>query len=250
MLSGLATWRPGPPTILPPIHAPLTQQIRAAPPSLHGAGDAYFGLAWSALDWLERTVQPGMTTLETGSGASSIVFAARGASHTVISPAPGEHDRIRAWCRENGISTDNVTFLAAPSDEALTGGWDPRPLDLALLDGAHLFPFPALDWFFTARQLKVGGRIVLDDAYLPSVNMVVRFLESSPSWEFEAAVSYRTVCFRKLDDEVDYDAIGRRFDRMPRFGYLSPPARVAAYARHLLIDRSPLVQRAIARLRG
>ncbi len=249
MVSRPAAARAGPATILSPIRGQLTQKIRAAPPSLHGAGDAYFGLAWSALEWLERTVQPGMTTLETGSGASSIVFAASGASHTVISPAPGEHDRIRAWCDEHGISTDDVTFVAASSDEALTDGWRPRPLDLALLDGAHLFPFPALDWFFTARQLKVGGRIVLDDAYLPSVNMVVRFLRSSPSWELEGAISYRTVCFRKLDDEVGYDSIGRRFDRVPRFGYLSPPARIAAYARHLLIDRSPPVQRAIARLR-
>jgi hypothetical protein len=57
------------------------------------------------------------------------------------------------------------------------------------------------------------------------------------------------VCFRKLDDEVGHDAIGERFDRLPRFGYLPPAARAAAYARHLLIDRSPLVQRALRRLR-
>ena len=118
-----------------------------------------------------------------------------------------------------------------------------------LVDGAHLFPFPALDWFYTARDLRVGGRVVLDDAFLPSVNMVVRFLNSSPSWEFEGAISYRTVCFRKLDDEVGHDASGQRFDRFPRFGYLPPTARAAAYARHLLIDRSRLGQRVVARLR-
>lgn len=242
--------RAGAPTILPPIEAPLTQQIRSAPPSLHGTGDAYFGLAWAALEWLERTVTPEMTTLETGSGASSIVFAAAGAAHTAISPAAGEHDRIRSWCAEHGISTERVRFLAESSDAALTGGgWTPEPLDLALLDGAHLFPFPALDWFLTARHLKVGGRVLLDDAYLPSVNMVVRFLRSSPSWELEGAISYRTVCFRKLDDEVGYDSIGERFDRVPRFGYLPPAERAVAYGRHLLIDRSPRVQRALARLR-
>ena len=236
-------------TILPPIDSSLTQRLRSAPPSLHGVGDAYFGLAWEALGWLERNVEAGMTTLETGSGASSIVFAASGADHTVISPAPGEHERIRAWCAEHGVSTERVTFLAQSSDAALTGGWAPQPLDLALLDGAHLFPFPALDWFFAARSLRVGGRVVLDDAYLPSVAMVVRFLRASPSWEFEGPISYRTVCFRKLDEEIGYDSIGTRFDRMPRYGYLPPARRAVAYARHFLIDRSPFVQRAIARLR-
>jgi hypothetical protein len=227
----------------------VTQQLRSSPPSLHGKGDAYFGLAWPALEWLEQTLRPDMTTLETGSGASSIVFAAAGSAHTVISPAADEHERIRAWCAENGISTARVEFLAASSDTALAGSWTPDALDLVLVDGAHLFPFPVLDWFFTARRLRVGGRMVLDDAFLPSVNMVVRFLRSSQSWDFEGALSYRTVCFRKIDDDIGYDALGHRFDRLPRFGYLPPAARAAAYARHLLIDRSPLVQRALRRLR-
>ena len=91
--------------------------------------------------------------------------------------------------------------------------------------------------------------MVLDDAFLPSVNMVVRFLRSSPSWEFEGAISYRTVVFRKLDEEVGYDAIGTRFDRRARFGYLPLPQRLAAVGRHSLIDRSPRVQRLLARLR-
>jgi hypothetical protein len=227
----------------------VTQQLRSSPPNLHGKGDAYFGLAWPALEWLEQTLRPDMTTLETGSGASSIVFAPAGSAHTVISPAADEHERIRAWCAENGISTARVEFLAASSDTALAGSWTPDALDLVLVDGAHLFPFPVLDWFFTARRLRVWGRMVLDDAFLPSVNMVVRFLRSSQSWDFEGALSYRTVCFRKIDDDIGYDALGHRFDRLPRFGYLPPAARAAAYARHLLIDRSPLVQRALRRLR-
>jgi Methyltransferase domain len=228
----------------------LTEKIRSAPPSLHGAGDAYFGLAWPALEWLERNVAPEMATLETGSGASTIVFAARGSTHTAISPAPEEHERIRAWCTEHRISTERVRFLAESSDAALMRARGAEPLDLVLVDGAHLFPFPALDWYLTARRLKIGGRVLLDDAFLQSVNVVVRFLRSSPSWRFEGALGYRTVCFRKLDNEVGYDSLGRRFDHVPRFGYLAPTARAVAYARYVLIDRSPRVQRAIARLRS
>ena len=60
--------------------ATLTDRLRAAPPGIHGAGDEYWGLAWPALEWLEAELRPEMATLETGSGASTIVFAAAGPS--------------------------------------------------------------------------------------------------------------------------------------------------------------------------
>jgi len=103
-----------------------------------------------------------MTTLETGAGASSIVFAAAGSAHTVISPAADEHERIRSWCERNGISTARVRFVAASSDTALAGSWTPEPLDLVLVDGAHLFPFPVLH---ATQHPAYGARlVVLDEA--------------------------------------------------------------------------------------
>ena len=76
----------------------LTARLRAEPPGLHGGGDEYWGLAWPALEWLEREVRPGMATLETGAGASTIVFAAAGAVHDAVTPDPAEETRIRASC--------------------------------------------------------------------------------------------------------------------------------------------------------
>src|ERR671913_577698 len=103
------------------------------------------------------------------------------------------------------MATDGLGFVAEPSNEAWMGTWEPEPLDLVLIDGAHGFPFPALDWYLTAAHLRVGGLVVLDDAYLPSVHVVVRFLRSSSSWQQEASIGYRTVAFRKLSAELSYD---------------------------------------------
>jgi predicted O-methyltransferase YrrM len=228
---------------------PVTDALRDDPPNLHGAGQAYFGLQWDALRWLERTVQPGWTTLETGCGGSTVVFAARGARHLAITPAADEHDAVRAYCAARAIPTAGLSFLAAPSDEALLRDWTPEPLDLVLVDGAHGFPFPALDWYLTARHLRRGGFVVLDDAFLPSVHVVVRFLRSSSSWRMEAPLGYRTVAFRKVADELSYDWVGSRFDRMPRFDYLPPAQRVAAYGRTFLLDRSPRLMAALGRVR-
>jgi predicted O-methyltransferase YrrM len=228
---------------------PVSDALRDAPPNLHAAGQAYFGLQWDALRWIERRVQPGWTTLETGCGGSTVVFAARGAHHLAITPAADEHDAVRAYCAARAIPTTGLSFLAAPSDEALLREWTPEPLDLVLIDGAHGFPFPALDWYLTARHIRRGGLVVLDDAFLPSVHVVVRFLRANPSWCMEAPLGYRTVAFRKVADELSYDWVGSRFDRMPRFDYLPLAQRVTAYARTFVLDRSPSLMAALGRLR-
>jgi predicted O-methyltransferase YrrM len=228
---------------------PITDALRDAPPNLHAAGRVYFGLQWDALRWLERTVQPEWTTLETGCGGSTVVFAAKGARHLAITPAADEHDAVRAYCAARAIPTTRLSFLAAPSDEALLREWVPEALDLVLVDGAHGFPFPALDWYLTARHLRRGGIVVLDDAFLPSVHVVVRFLRASPSWRMEAPLGYRTVAFRKVADELSYDWVGSRFDRIPRFDYLPLAQRIAAYGRTFLLDRSPRLMAALERVR-
>jgi hypothetical protein len=181
-----------------------------------------------------------MTTLETGSGASTVVFAARGASHTAISPVPDEHARIAAYCAAHGMSAAGVRFIAASSHTALLDDWSPEPLDIVLIDGAHSFPFPVLDWMYTAEHLRVGGRMLVDDAYQPAVNVLARYLRAHPSWELEVVPGHRTPVFRKVAQAAlsfDWDdrALGRA-----RFDYLPPARRAEAYARYYLLERTVL----------
>ncbi len=230
--------------------SPVSDAIRRSPPLAHGGGTAFFGLEWHALGWLERSLQPGMTTLETGCGASTIVFAAAGTLHLTISPDPGEHDRVRAYCAEHDIRTDGVRSIAQPSDVALMRVWESDPLDLVFIDGVHGFPILALDWYLTAAHLRVGGLVVLDDAYLPSVHVVVRFLRASASWQQEPPIGYRTVAFRKLSSEQSYDWLGSAFDKRPHFDYLPVRDRPLAHFRTLVLDRHPAIAALARRVRG
>jgi hypothetical protein len=236
------------------IDTPVTDMMRADPPLAHG-DDRYLGLAWPALEWLERHVAAGMTTLETGSGSSTVVFAARGARHTAISPVPEEHDRIRRFCAAHDIATEHVRFIAESSHTALLGTWTPEPLDLVLVDGAHSFPFPTLDWMYTAPHLKVGGRMLIDDAYQPAVNAVARYMRATSAWELETVPGHRTPVFRKLREEpLSFDWDDRALGRA-RFDYLPPGRRAAASARYHLLERTvlgrtlPKLAPTVARLR-
>jgi hypothetical protein len=208
----------------------LTDDLRVAPPGLHGRSE-FWGLAWEALAFIERTVQPGMATLETGAGASTIVFAARGADHETVTPSQEEADRIVAECERRGISTANVTFRIGFSADVLRD-CPGRPLDLVLVDGAHAFPYPTLDWWFLAPHLKVGGLMLLDDAFMPPVAAVVDHLRNSQAWRLENPVSFRTAVARKLADEVpDGEWKGERVAGRMNFRYLPPRRRAVAAVR-------------------
>jgi predicted O-methyltransferase YrrM len=172
-----------------------------------------------------------MATLETGAGASTIVFAARGAHHETVTPSAGEADRILAECERRGISTENLTFRIGSSTDVLRN-WDARPLDLVLVDGAHAFPYPTLDWWYLAPHLKIGGLMLLDDAYMPPVAAVVDHVRHSKAWRLEEPVSFRTAVVRKLADEVpDGEWKGERIGGRMNFRYLPPQRRVVAAVR-------------------
>jgi predicted O-methyltransferase YrrM len=204
----------------------LTDELRRTPPALHGQTE-FWGLAWEALAFIERTVQPGMATLETGAGASTIVFAARGAEHEAVTPSAEEAERITAECGRRGISTERLRFRLGSSADVLRD-WEPRPLDLVLVDGAHAFPYPTLDWWYLAPHLKVGGLLLLDDAYMPPVAAVVDHVRGSRAWALERPASFRTAVARKLADEVPPgEWTGRRMS----FRYLPPGRRAVAAVR-------------------
>ena len=157
----------------------LTDDLRASPPGLHGAGDEYWGLAWAALGWLEDNVSSGMATLETGSGSSTLVFAAAGAEHEAVTPDAEEEARIRRECELRGIDSSSVRFRIGPSHEVLPR-WEPRALDLVLLDGAHGFPYPVLDWWAMANALHPNAIVSIHGDGGPPTGRGFHVLYSAP----------------------------------------------------------------------
>jgi predicted O-methyltransferase YrrM len=214
----------------------LTQALRRKPPRLHGGGEECWGLDWKALAWLERELEPGLSTLETGAGTSTIVFAAAGTDHEAVTPDPVEQQQILAECERRNVSTARVSFRIGLSHEILAT-LPQRPLDLVLIDGAHGFPYPILDWWYLAPRLRVGGRLLVDDCYLPPVAALVDFLRAHKSWETAAAPGRRTVVLRKLDDASPaFDWQGESIGGHVSFRHLPPLRRARASAAHRLLE--------------
>src|SRR5690349_23265726 len=135
------------------------EKLLADRPSFHLGGAAFWDCTPGTLHGILGSVREGDMTIETGAGASTVLFAAAGAVHTAISPAADEHRRIREYCDRIGVDHSKVTFVVGLSDDVLPTmlGRD-RVLDAAFIDGAHSFPFPEVDWYYITRALKVGGK--------------------------------------------------------------------------------------------
>jgi predicted O-methyltransferase YrrM len=152
----------------------------------------------AALDLLADVLAAGQRTLETGVGYSTVVFAAAGTQHTVVSPFGFEHDRVRAWCDGRGVDASSVTFVVEPSQQALPG-LEPSPLDVVLIDGDHAFPAPFIDFQYAASRLVPGGVLVVDDTHLRACRLLDDFLRADrPRWRLHTELP-TTTAFERLD---------------------------------------------------
>ncbi|HWQ15447.1 MAG TPA: class I SAM-dependent methyltransferase [Roseiflexaceae bacterium] len=164
------------------------------------------------LAFLDGHLQPGMRTVETGAGVSTILFAMRQARHTCIVPDQRQVERIAAYCGTHGISLAQVTFVVEPSQAAL-----PRlgeyGFDVALIDGGHGFPMPFLDWFYLAGLLKVGGVCVIDDLHIWTCEALVAFLAQEPEWEVLRETARAAVVRKRAEGRHPKEWTEQRFVR-------------------------------------
>jgi len=175
-------------------------QIIENPPAPHRdvSGEyVLWGLGSEVLYFISEHVDDSSRTLETGCGLSTVVFAFLGAHHICITPGEQEIERIRDYCSEHEVATDQVTFHADVSENVLPG-LECERLDLVLIDGRHGFPAPFIDFYYSASKLKIGGLLVVDDTWLWTGEILKQYLLSEPEWTHEAEFSARTSVFRKL----------------------------------------------------
>jgi len=188
------------------------------PPLLHAGGSTVYGLDEAVIRFLSEALPDSAKTLETGLGLSTVVFALRSQEHTAITPSQDQVLAFRAYCDAKGISHTHVTSITDFSQQVLPT-LDRANLDLILIDGGHGFPIPAIDWFYTAPMLKIGGLLIIDDTHIWTGQELKRFLNDESDWE-QIATFPRSVVFRKTGpkhaNEWSRQPYVVRMSRLPR----------------------------------
>jgi Methyltransferase domain len=196
-------------------------------PKFHVHGTTRWDSLPGTLRAIQRAANDAARTLETGCGASTVIFAAQGAHHTVVSPDAEEHQRVRDYLRQIGVDDSRLVSKIGPSDVVLPEICKERTLDAAYIDGAHSFPYPALDWHYISRGLKIGGQLIMDDIPIPSTAYVFRFMQSDPEWRLDAILDDRAAAFTLIcEPPAVEDYTLQPFNRRPDYGFAGFPARV------------------------
>jgi predicted O-methyltransferase YrrM len=168
---------------------------------LTSGGLTCYGIGADVLSFLADAVHESSRTLETGAGCSTLVFAIRKAEHIAVTPSQSEITLISQYASQHGIPLDTVRFVRESSDRFLPR-CEATGFDLVLLDGKHAFPWPIVDWFYTAERLRQGGVMVIDDAQMRSVAILAEFMRVDPGWQLMQDFGGRTLAFRKIRDSI------------------------------------------------
>ena len=172
------------------------------PPKLHGPEGATtdgWRLDDAALRFLDAHIRPDMRTIETGAGVSTIAFARKRTQHTCVVPDSLVVRRIRQYCSSARVRLDTVDFVVGRSEYAL-----PRlrsgAYEFALIDGRHGFPAPFIDWFYLADRLRQGGIVLVDDTWIWTCHVLVRFLDADAGWQRFARLPTSAAFVKTCDD--------------------------------------------------
>jgi predicted O-methyltransferase YrrM len=231
----------------------IVDQLLRDRPAFHRGGERNWNSLPQTLEAIRNAVECNHVTLETGVGASTVIFATCGAYHTAISPDGEEHRRVLEYCSQIDVDTSRLTFVEGLSDDELPRRLTrERTLDVAFIDGAHSFPFPEVDWFYVTRSLKVGGCLVMDDIPIPAVMPLFRHMQFEHNWELEGVLDNRAAAFRLLAVPEPEDWPAQRFnDSYPDYSFADLHTRFGLEVRHRvararagMADRYPTLRKA------
>ncbi len=172
-------------------------------PGLHTAGT----FPARTLEAIARSVQDRQihNSVETGSGASTLLFSHVSEHHTVFA-LDGGSGSINNVRRSALLRPNVVTFVEGPTQVTLPQHRFIEKLQLVLIDGPHGYPFPELEYYYLYPHLEMGALLILDDIHIPTVHHLFQFLRRDAMFELDEVV--QTTAFFTRTSAPTFDPFG------------------------------------------
>jgi hypothetical protein len=163
----------------------ILRRIAEVAPNLHGAG-TFSARTLEAIARVARKRQI-RSSVETGSGASTLLFSHLSERHTVFAVDDG-NGSIANVRRSTLLRQNAVTFVEGPTQVTLPQHRFAEKLQLVLIDGPHGYPFPDLEYYYLYPHLETGAVLILDDIHIPTVQNLFQFLRRDAMFALDQVV--------------------------------------------------------------
>lgn len=182
----------------------LLEDIAVLGEHWHGAGSVSDGV----LQGITRLVNgPVRNSVETGTGRSTLLFSHLSDHHLVFTKDDeGDGDSLEHVRTSALLRTNTVDFVLGPTQLTIPGYEFERPLDLALIDGPHAFPFPVLEYYYLYPHIRQGGLLIVDDIQIPSIRFMYKFLQQDEMWGLAEVIG--TTAFFRRTASPQFDPLG------------------------------------------
>ena len=183
--------------------AKIYQYEQSLPDHRSGTLDAHVlrameELAPKAMQW----------SMETGCGKSTILLSNLSDRHVVFAYDDRNHSNgsIDYYAKCPIFRAETTTLVAGATQLTLPRFEFSQPIDLALLDGAHGYPFPELEYYYVYPHLRAGAVLVVDDIHIPTIFRLYSFLIEDEM--FELLHVERTTAFFRRTDAPTFSPLG------------------------------------------
>src|SRR5262249_6629689 len=134
-------------------------------------------------------------SVETGSGATTLLLSHLSQHHTVFAfDAAGSVSNVKSSPLFHAVTT---TYIEGPTQVTLPKHTFSHKIQFALIDGAHSYPFPDMDYFYFYPLIEPGGILVVDDIQIPSIRRMYDIIRADDMWEYIEVVHRNMAFFRR-----------------------------------------------------
>jgi hypothetical protein len=181
----------------------VLRRIAEVGPGLHSVGS----FSTRTLEGIARAAQKRRirNSVETGSGASTLLFSHLSDHHTVFA-SDGGSGSVTNIRRSPLLRQNVVTFVEGPTQATLPRHHFTEKMQLVLIDGPHGYPFPDLEYYFLYPHLDAGALLILDDIHIPTVHNLFQFLRRDAMFHLDEVI--QTTAFFTRTDAPTFDRFG------------------------------------------
>lgn len=177
----------------------IVREVSNLPPNWHGAGSLHRKVL-EEIAALPRAAY----SVETGVGRSTLILSHMSSEHVVFALDDSKGSRSLERVRNSPLLNDTVEFVVGSIQTTLPKHAFTKSIDIALMDGAHGYPFPELEYYFLYQHIKTGGFLIIDDIHIPTVTRLFEFVREDEMFDLVRVV--RTTAFLKRTGAPTFNA--------------------------------------------